>query len=113
MSEYHENADMTPVTILRTDAIDAAGALIQLARTTRRTARSRQYQGSYWAGYRAGLRDAAEVYEAAARRVQIAADGAICKHCYRSHERVPEDLCGPARAEYDRASALGRELGLE
>lgn len=39
--------------------------------------------------------------------------GGHCKFCGSEHERVPEDLCEPALAEFARLSQLGRELGLE
>lgn len=73
----HDGADMSPVTIERSDAIDAAGALLLLARHARRDAASRRWQGPRFAAYRAGQRHAAEVYEAAAKRVQRAADEAF------------------------------------
>lgn len=70
----HEGADVTPITIERSDAIDAAGGLLLLAEKYRRDARSRRYAGPHNAAQRRGLREAADVYAAAASRVQRAAD---------------------------------------
>lgn len=40
------------------------------------------------------------------------ADHGTCKHCGGHHARSPEDLCPPARDEYDRLDALvGQLLG--
>lgn len=38
--------------------------------------------------------------------------GNLCKHCGHYHDRVPEDLCEVARAEYAQAGEFARELGL-
>lgn len=73
----HPDADTIPVAIERSDAIDAAAGLLLLARQARRDAASRRSAGPNMALYRAGQRAAAEVYEAAARRVQAAADAAL------------------------------------
>jgi hypothetical protein len=72
----HEGADVSPVTIERSDAIDAAGALLMMARDYRRQAKARANGGPDMATYRRGLRAQADVFEAAARRVQSAADAA-------------------------------------
>jgi hypothetical protein len=72
----HEGADVSPVTIERSDAIDAAGALLMMARDYRRQSKSRTNAGADLASYRRGLRAQADVFEAAARRVQSAADAA-------------------------------------
>jgi hypothetical protein len=74
---YPEGADLSTVEILRTDAIDAAGALVIAARHWRRMARSKRYAGASNAGARAGFREMAELSEAAAKRVQRAADDAV------------------------------------
>jgi hypothetical protein len=74
--ERHEGADVSGVTIERSDAIDAAGALLMMARDYRRQARSRRNGGERNARHRAWLRGAADVYDAAAKRVQRAADDA-------------------------------------
>jgi hypothetical protein len=73
----HEDADTTAVTVERSDVIDAAAGLLLLARQQRRQAKSRQFRGPRWAGYRAGLRQAADVADAAAHRMQRAADEAL------------------------------------
>jgi hypothetical protein len=73
----HEGADVSHVTIERSDAIDAAGALLLMARDYRRQAASRRNAGPNLKPYRAGLRHTADVYEAAAARVQAAADAAL------------------------------------
>jgi hypothetical protein len=73
----HPEADVSPVSIERSDAIDAAAGLLLLARHARRDAASRRSAGPNMAPYRAGQRAAADVYEAAARRVQRAADEAL------------------------------------
>jgi hypothetical protein len=73
---YNANADVSPVTIERSDAIDAAGALLMMARDYRRQAKSRANGGARNASHRAWLRGAADVYDAAAKRVQRAADDA-------------------------------------
>lgn len=70
----HAEADTTPVTIEASDAIDAAGALIMMARANRREAKLRRNSGGAMASQRRSLRKAADVYEAAASRIQAAAD---------------------------------------
>jgi hypothetical protein len=72
----HEGADTAPVTIERSDAIDAAAALLLMARENRRAAKLRQNAGAGNASHRKWLRDGADVYEAAAARIQAAADAA-------------------------------------
>jgi len=72
----HEDADTTPATVERSDAIDAAAALALMARENRRAAKLRQNAGAGNAHHRKWLRDSADVYEAAARRMQRAADDA-------------------------------------
>jgi hypothetical protein len=74
--DRHPEADTTPTTVERSDAMDAAGALLLMARKYRKDASSRRNAGANLAGYRASLRGSAKVYEAAARRVQRAADAA-------------------------------------
>jgi hypothetical protein len=69
--------DTTPVTIERSDAIDAAGALVQMAREYRKQARSRRNGGPHNATHRASLRSWADEAEEAARRVQRVADEAL------------------------------------
>jgi hypothetical protein len=76
IGQRHDEADTSLVSIERSDAIDAAAGLQELARRMRREARSRRYSGHWMAAQRAGLRKAADVYDAAARRVQSAADEA-------------------------------------
>lgn len=73
----HEGADPTPVTVERSDAIDAAGALQSLASGREREARSRGWSGPRFAHVRAQLRAEAAVYRAAADRMQRAADTAV------------------------------------
>jgi hypothetical protein len=70
----HDGADTTPITVERSDAIDAAGALVALARDLRRQAKSRRNAGAHLADHRAHLRRTADVYDAAAYRMQDAAD---------------------------------------
>lgn len=70
----HPESDRTPVEVEASDAIDAVGALLQLARRTRSEARRRCNAGPRLAAHRRQLRDAATVYEAAAARMQRAAD---------------------------------------
>jgi hypothetical protein len=67
---------VSPVTIERSDAIDAAGALLLMARENRQAAKLRQNAGPANAHHRKWLRDNADVYEAAARRVQSICDAA-------------------------------------
>ena len=77
MTERHDEADRSPVTVERSDAIDAAAGLLLLARKTRRAAASRRYAGPSWASHRRGLRDSAKIYDADASRMQRAADEAL------------------------------------
>lgn len=77
MNDRHENADTRPVTIERSDAIDAAAALLLMADKAERDARSRRYTGPDWATVRRSYRDQAATYRAAAGRVQAAADAAF------------------------------------
>jgi hypothetical protein len=77
MAVRHDDADTSLVSVERSDVIDAAAGLQELARKTRREAQSRRYGGVGWASTRAGMRRAAEVYEAAAARMQRAADEAL------------------------------------
>jgi hypothetical protein len=72
----HPDADTLPVSIERSDAIDAAAGLYMLARDYRRQARQRRYAGAANASHRQHLRDTADVYDAAAARVQSVADNA-------------------------------------
>lgn len=72
----HDGADTLAITVERSDAIDAAGALKLMARDYRRQAKSRANGGPALAHYRAGLRSQADVFEAAAARIQRAADEA-------------------------------------
>lgn len=73
----HDEADTRPVAIERSDALDAAGALALAARDCRRQARLRRYAGAHNASFRATLRAQADVYDAAAVRVQRACDEAM------------------------------------
>lgn len=73
----HDGADTSPVAIERSDAIDAVAGLQALARANRREAKSRAYAGAHWQRHRAWLRDAADVYDAAASRIQRATDAAM------------------------------------
>lgn len=73
----HNGADTAPVTIERSDAIDAVAGLEALARKNRRKAKSRAYAGPHWARHRAWLRESADVYDAAASRIQRATDAAM------------------------------------
>lgn len=70
----HEDADTRLVSIERSDAIDAAGALLREALRTEKDARARRLQGDRFAGTRRGMREQARVYRSAARRLQAAAD---------------------------------------
>jgi hypothetical protein len=78
-SKRHDDADTRLVSIERSDAIDAAAGLLALADKYRKQARARRNAGSRpgSVAYRAWCRSNAETYEAAARRVQRAADEAI------------------------------------
>ncbi len=73
----HSDADMRPVTIERSDAIDAAAGLALLAKQARTMARARRYSGPEWGITRGLWRRQAEVYDAAALRLQAAADAAL------------------------------------
>jgi hypothetical protein len=73
----HPDADRTLVEIERSDVIDAAAGLLALADKLRREAKLRRNAGPSGGPHRAWLRNGADVYEAAARRVQRAADEAI------------------------------------
>jgi hypothetical protein len=76
--EYrHRAPDIRPAIIERSDAVDAAAALRALARQNRRAARHRRNAGEHMARQRAGLRESADVYDAAACRVQAAANKAM------------------------------------
>jgi hypothetical protein len=88
----HDDADTRPVTVERSDVIDAAGALVLMARDYRQQARSRANAGPHNAGYREGLRHTANVYEAVGYRLQKAADESdrptpelICDGTYTNH----------------------------
>lgn len=72
-----EDRDTRPVIIERSDAIDAAGALVQLARVTRKEVRSRRYVGPENKSMRKYLRELADHYDLAAQRVQRVADEAF------------------------------------
>ena len=69
-----EDADLTPVAILRTDAIDAAGALLMAASVQRRQIRGKLRRDAAGRAYAAML---ADQFEAAAKRIQAAADAAV------------------------------------
>lgn len=73
----HNGADTSPVTIERSDAIDAVAGLLALVSEKRREAKSRAYIGPHWARHRAWLRESADVYQAAASRIQRATDAAM------------------------------------
>lgn len=73
----HPDADRRPVEIERSDAIDAAAGLLALADKLRREAKLRRNSGDHNGAHRAWLRNSADVYEAASRRVQRVADEAI------------------------------------
>lgn len=72
----HDDADTMPVAIERSDAIDAVAGLAMLAANCRRQAKSRSNAGAFHASTRKWLRESADVYDAAAKRVQRAADDA-------------------------------------
>jgi hypothetical protein len=76
-SQRHPEADRNPVAIERSDAIDAAAGLYLMARENRRAAKLRQNAGPHNADHRRWLRTTAATYEAAAGRIQRAADDAI------------------------------------
>lgn len=65
-----------PVSVERSDVIDAVAGLMVLADKTRREAKQRRNGGAKMAGYRAHLRKTAAVYDDAAKRMQRAADEA-------------------------------------
>jgi hypothetical protein len=73
----HSEADTSPVTIERSDAMDAVAALQALARQNRREAKSRRNGGPAGSPLRAWLRQSADVYEAAAARIQRVTDAAM------------------------------------
>lgn len=73
----HGGADVRPVNVERSDAIDAAAGLALMARENRRAAKLRANGGPSNAPHRRWLREAADVYDAAAARMQRAADDAI------------------------------------
>jgi len=74
MTARHPEADTSPVTVERSDAIDAVAGLLALARDSRKLASSRRYGGPRNAQLRADLRARADVYDAAARRLQAATE---------------------------------------
>lgn len=37
-------------------------------------------------------------------------DAPVCRHCNQTHEYVPADLCAPARADFDHATATIADL---
>lgn len=76
-TERHAEADTTPVIIERSDALDAAAALAQMADGERRLSKARHYSGPDYKTQRAWLRDTAKIYDAASRRVQRACDEAM------------------------------------
>jgi hypothetical protein len=65
------------VSVERSDVLDAAAALALMARENRRAAKLRRNAGSSAASHRRWLRETADVYDAAARRMQTAADNAL------------------------------------
>lgn len=73
----HADADRSMVSVERSDVIDAAAGLHQMAANYRRQAKSRRNAGAHNKAHRAWLRDVADLYEAAAVRMQRAADDAI------------------------------------
>lgn len=73
----HHEADQRMVLVERSDAIDAAGALMMMARDARKQARARHNSGPRYIAYRADLREAANIYDAAAERMQAAADSVV------------------------------------
>lgn len=74
--ERHPDADRSMVSVERSDVIDAAAGLALMARENRRAAKLRQNGGPANANHRAWLRQSADVYDAAAKRMQDAADNA-------------------------------------
>lgn len=72
----HADADTMPVSVERSDVIDAVAGLMLMARENRRAAKLRQNAGASNAHHRAWLRSTADTYDAAAKRMQHAADEA-------------------------------------
>jgi len=72
----HTDADVSDVAVERSDVIDAAAGLLLMADTNRKAAKLRANGGPRNAHHRAWLRSNADVYEAAAWRMQRAADNA-------------------------------------
>jgi hypothetical protein len=73
----HPEADTTPITVERSDTIDAAAALAFMARGYRQQATLRRNAGPNMKQHRQWLRSTANVFDAAARRMQTAADEAM------------------------------------
>jgi hypothetical protein len=73
-SNRHPDADTSLVSVERSDVIDAAAALALMARENRRASKLRQNGGPACASHRLWLRETADVYDDAARRMQAAAD---------------------------------------
>jgi hypothetical protein len=59
--------------------LDAAAALALMARESRRASKLRHNGGPTNAAHRRWLRETADVYDAAARRMQAAADDALAR----------------------------------
>lgn len=72
-----DDRDHRPVTIERSDAIDAAGALILTATDLRKQAKRRSNGGPRLASHRAWLRTWADQCDEAAARIQRVADEAM------------------------------------
>lgn len=90
--DRHENADTRLVQVERSDVIDAAAALLAMATMARRDAERRTNGGPRLAEYRAGLRRAASIYEAASARMQAVADASL---------RQAEPPVNPAHHDHD------------
>jgi hypothetical protein len=75
--DRHPDADTSLVSVERSDVIDAAAALALMARENRRAAKLRRNAGPGAAAHRAWLRSSADVYEAAASRMQAVADASL------------------------------------
>jgi hypothetical protein len=73
-SNRHPDADTSLVSVERSDVIDAAAALALMARENRQASKLRQNGGPANASHRLWLRETADVYDDAARRMQAAAD---------------------------------------
>jgi hypothetical protein len=73
----HPDADRRLIAVERSDAIDAAAALALMARENRNAAKLRENYGPGKASHRRWLRECADVYADAARRMQDAADRAV------------------------------------